>query len=174
MTDLPPNHFLNLPRPDVHDGPPEGVVDTSTLAAHDFDVDARTGFMPPQVPLDRLPPEWEAWEVLLDDAVQRKFKLGETPDLSEADKEESRAWRERVCEVRADLINFCAQRLNANARRIGAASSASNLGPEKLRSATSSSSSRPSVDHALLYQHIVSDGSDYYTFTSLDALIRSI
>lgn len=102
MAALPPTHFLNLPRPDVHEGPPGGVVDTSTLAAHDFDVDAHTGFMPPQPPLDRLPDQWEAWEVLLEDAVQRRLKLGEAPDLTESENEVSRAWRERVCEVRVN------------------------------------------------------------------------
>lgn len=66
MVILSPDHFLALPRPDIlYGGAPAGAPDTSTLAAHDFDVDTRTGFMPPQPPLTRLPPQWELWELAL-------------------------------------------------------------------------------------------------------------
>lgn len=96
---LPPEHFLAQPRPDAALGPPAGTVDTTTLAAHDFDVDTRTGFMPPHPPLTRLPPAWEPWEVLLDDARDGKLQLGEKPDLSEADRARSDRWRARVREM---------------------------------------------------------------------------
>lgn len=96
---LPPEHFLSLPRPESDVGPPSGTVDTTTLAAHDFDVDTRTGFMPPQPPLTRLPPEWEAWEVVLDDAVASRLQLGDKRDLSEVDQAISDRWRARVREV---------------------------------------------------------------------------
>ena len=99
MTDLPPNHFLNLPRPDVHDGPPEGVVDTSTLAAHDFDVDARTGFMPPQPPLTCLPEPWSPWEAALHDAITRRLQLAEGPSLSDEAEKVSEDWRNTIREV---------------------------------------------------------------------------
>jgi len=96
MSQLDSNHFLSLPRPDIFIGPPDGVPDTTTLAAHDFDVDTRTGFMPPQAPLGRLPSEWEPWEILLDDAISQKLQLGEKVDLEEAEKLKSETWRERA------------------------------------------------------------------------------
>ena len=99
MATLPQNHFLAQPRPDVFMGPPAGVVDTTTVSAHDFDVDARTGFMPPQPPLDRLPEEWEPWEDVLQDAIKRRLRLGELKDLSEEDADESELWRRKVREV---------------------------------------------------------------------------
>ncbi|KLO15286.1 Indoleamine 2,3-dioxygenase [Schizopora paradoxa] len=98
-SNLPPTHFLSQPRPEAEAGPPEGVVDTTTLAAHDFDVDPRTGFMPPQPPLARLPCEWEAWEVALDDAISQKLCLGSTPDLDEASRNLSERWREGVRKI---------------------------------------------------------------------------
>ena len=42
-----------------------------------FDMDAYTGFMPSSAPLPRLPLKWEAWEVLLDDAVAAKLHVGD-------------------------------------------------------------------------------------------------
>ncbi|KIM40736.1 hypothetical protein M413DRAFT_446127 [Hebeloma cylindrosporum] len=96
MSQLDSNHFLSLPRPGIFIGPPEGVPDTTTLAAHDFDVDTRTGFMPPQIPLIRLNSEWEPWEVTLEDAISRKLQLGDRVDLEESEKLKSETWRERV------------------------------------------------------------------------------
>lgn len=96
MTTLPPDHFLAQPRPDVFMGPPLGIVDTTTVSAHDFDVDARTGFMPPQAPLERLPGDWQPWEDVLQDAIQRRLQLGEIPDLTEQERENSEAWRQTV------------------------------------------------------------------------------
>ena len=91
------NHFLSLPRPDVTNGPLlAGVPDTSTLAAHDFDVDTRTGFMPPDPPLERLPVEWELWEQLLRGAIEHRLQLGSKPYLSEEERAKSYAWRESV------------------------------------------------------------------------------
>jgi indoleamine 2,3-dioxygenase len=106
MSLLDPNHFLSLPRPDILIGPPAGVPDTTTLAAHDFDVDTRTGFMPPQAPLARLPSEWEPWETLLDDAISRKLQLGERVDLEESEKLKSETWRERVRGVSVIVPKF--------------------------------------------------------------------
>ncbi|KAF5352309.1 hypothetical protein D9758_011959 [Tetrapyrgos nigripes] len=93
---IPPNHLLSLPRPDTSLGLEllAGLVDTTTLAAHDFDVDNRTGFMPPQPPLTRLPEEWEEWELVLE--ASRGLKLGSRPDLTDEDKEISRIWRGQV------------------------------------------------------------------------------
>ncbi|KAH6904458.1 tryptophan 2,3-dioxygenase [Coprinopsis sp. MPI-PUGE-AT-0042] len=96
MEDLGSSHFLYLPRPDSYNGPPSGVPDTTTLAAHDFDVDTRTGFMPPQQPLMRLPPEWEAWEQVLDSALTSRLQLGCRKGLSSEDTRKSESWRSTV------------------------------------------------------------------------------
>lgn len=96
---LPSAHLLSQPRPEATVGPPEGVVDTTTLAAHDFDVDPRSGFMPPQPPLARLPLEWEVWEVELDAAISQKLCLGSTPGLDEESRLASERWREGVRNV---------------------------------------------------------------------------
>ena len=99
-SDSPPQHFLSLPRPDAFAGPQAGVPDTTTVAAHDFDVDARSGFMPPQPPLARLPETWEAWEEALERAILRKLKLGSANDITPsavADSEEWRRWVQKVC-----------------------------------------------------------------------------
>lgn len=100
MAAMDPNHFLALPRPDVFASLVAGAVDTSTLAAHDFDVDNRTGFMPPEPPLARLPETWDAWEMLLETAVKQKLQLGGKPGLLDIEKESSALWRSEVRQVR--------------------------------------------------------------------------
>ncbi|KAI9061196.1 Indoleamine 2,3-dioxygenase [Trametes sanguinea] len=99
LNTLPPSHFLNLPRPDVFVPTLAGTPDTSTLAAHDFDVDTRTGFMPPQPPLTRLPSAWEPWEAALDDAIDSKLQHADKPGLTDAEKAESARWRKCVEEL---------------------------------------------------------------------------
>ena len=106
MAALSPDHFLSLPRPDVLLGPPAGVVDTTTLAAHDFDVDTRTGFMPPDPPLARLPSQWEPWEQLLDDAQLHRLQLGSKLDITEEEKSRSEWWRAHVSQVRCSVFPF--------------------------------------------------------------------
>ena len=96
---LPPEHFLSLPRPESDARIPPGTVDTTTLAAHDFDVDTRTGFMPPQPPLDRLPAEWDDWEAVLAEAVASRLQLGDKQDLSVEDQASSEKWRARIRKV---------------------------------------------------------------------------
>src|ERR1700759_1390432 len=76
-----------------------GAVDASTLAAHDFDIDNRSGFMPPQVPLSRLPSFWHVWEDILQDAQEQRLKLGETPSLPEYERIKSEEWRSKVSNV---------------------------------------------------------------------------
>lgn len=105
------DHFLSLPRPDIVIGPPAGIPDTTTLAAHDFDVDTRTGFMPPQPPLPRLPSQWESWEAILDDAIQQKLKLGDTPKISASELSKSESWRRRVRDVRHSMITESIHRM---------------------------------------------------------------
>ena len=106
MALLPSSHFLALPRPDVLVGPPAGVVDTTTLAAHDFDVDTRTGFMPPNPPLARLPSEWEPWEQLLDDAQSYRLQLGQRINITDEERARSESWRARVAQVRRLHVPF--------------------------------------------------------------------
>ncbi|KAH9914873.1 Indoleamine 2,3-dioxygenase [Epithele typhae] len=96
MQSLPVNHFLSLQRPDVFVPAAAGTPDMSTLAAHDFDVDTRTGFMPPQPPIARLPTAWELWEATLDDAISSKLELADKPGLSQDDEERSARWRTSV------------------------------------------------------------------------------
>lgn len=96
---LPSEHFLSLPRPDSDARIPSGTVDTTTLAAHDFDVDTRTGFMPPQPPLERLPADWDDWEAVLAEAVASRLQLGDKLDLSVEDQAKSEKWRTRVRKV---------------------------------------------------------------------------
>ncbi|KAI9568150.1 Indoleamine 2,3-dioxygenase [Boletus coccyginus] len=93
---LPLGHFLNQPRPDIVVGAAEGFVDTSTLAAHDFDVDTRTGFMPPDPPIGRLPIKWEPWETILDQGMSMKLQLAVKPGLSGDEIAQSASWREKV------------------------------------------------------------------------------
>ncbi|KAJ3863574.1 Indoleamine 2,3-dioxygenase [Lentinula novae-zelandiae] len=88
---LPPSHFLSQPRPSGITSPNEGRVDTTTLAAHDFDVDPRTGFMPPHAPIARLEGEYGAWEGVLADACNGGFRLG--------GGEREERWRGRVREL---------------------------------------------------------------------------
>ncbi|KIY65594.1 Indoleamine 2,3-dioxygenase [Cylindrobasidium torrendii FP15055 ss-10] len=92
---LPHDHFLAQPRPDAQQTSAElaGVVDTTTLAAHDFDVDNRTGFMPPQPPPARLPVDWEPWELILDEAIHRRLQLAQKPNITQEEMDSSAAWR---------------------------------------------------------------------------------
>jgi hypothetical protein len=49
---------------------------------HEHDADVKTGFLPPQEPLQRLPAEYDAWESILDrlpELLQQK-KLRECVD----------------------------------------------------------------------------------------------
>jgi indoleamine 2,3-dioxygenase len=105
MEYLGENHFLSLSRPDILFGVPEGVPDTTTLAAHDFDVDTRTGFMPPQPPASRLPCFWDQWEVILDDATTQGLQLGDKISLSEFERTRSEAWRHRVRKVSGNIFS---------------------------------------------------------------------
>ncbi|EEB86764.1 hypothetical protein MPER_16159, partial [Moniliophthora perniciosa FA553] len=61
-----------------------------------FDVDSRTGFMPPKVPLQRLPDDCEAWETLLAEAIRDRLSPGDKIGLSDAEKSLSARWRVSV------------------------------------------------------------------------------
>lgn len=101
LTMIPP-HFLDLPHnvhPDQH---LDGVTpDTSTVAAHDFDVDVNTGFMPNEVPLLRIPKEvsmgMQAWEDALDEGLALGMKLGDQlSQYGPEETEKNERWRETI------------------------------------------------------------------------------
>lgn len=95
---LPPGHFLALP-PTFSNDPRTSqstashaateAPNVASLAAADFDVDVRTGFLPPGVNVARLPEPYDVWEEALDAAS------GENPGdglrLGGGSREE--AWR---------------------------------------------------------------------------------
>ena len=68
-----------------------------------FDIDQRTGFMASDPPLDRLPHSWEAWEIILDVAIESKLQVGDKLGLTDEERAMSKRWRDRVRAVRATL-----------------------------------------------------------------------
>ncbi|KAK4683661.1 indoleamine 2,3-dioxygenase, partial [Tremellales sp. Uapishka_1] len=81
---LPSTHFLHLPPsfaaptyslPSTSSHVTNQAPNVSSLAAADFDVDVRTGFLPPSKNLERLSAEWELWEEALDAAKNGGLKL---------------------------------------------------------------------------------------------------
>ncbi|KAG9092164.1 hypothetical protein FRC06_000220 [Ceratobasidium sp. 370] len=101
------NHFLGLPHHHAPEGPElDGIVpDTSTVAAHDFDVDVNTGFMPTHAPLTRIPlevsTELQAWERALDEGLALRMKLGDQLHLHGPEEtEKNERWR---ASIRAQL-----------------------------------------------------------------------
>lgn len=68
-------------------------LDTSTLAATDFDVDPRSAFLPPDEPLKRLEGEYLIWELALDAALQLPLQLDGSND------EVSEQWRDAIRSV---------------------------------------------------------------------------
>jgi indoleamine 2,3-dioxygenase len=86
---LPQGHVLALPRPSPACSQLGHAFDTTTLAAHDFDVDARTGFMPPDPPVARLPADWAPWEDALDRAIHSRLSTADSPDLESTTESQS-------------------------------------------------------------------------------------
>ncbi|KZT50610.1 Indoleamine 2,3-dioxygenase, partial [Calocera cornea HHB12733] len=94
---LPPNHFLSLPRPTLlSPSAPATAPDVSTLAGADYDVDVRTGFMPPSPPVTRLPAGYEHWERTLDAALSAGLKVGDKRSTTPEDLERAERWRATV------------------------------------------------------------------------------
>ncbi|KDN52116.1 Indoleamine 2,3-dioxygenase [Tilletiaria anomala UBC 951] len=74
-----------------------GMPDTSTLAAADFDIDVRTGFLPPEPPLSRLDSPYHIWEDLLSLARSSHLRLlGGGASSSPEGAPLARRWRRRV------------------------------------------------------------------------------
>lgn len=105
---LPQNHILAFPRPSPTFPHLEQAFDTTTVAAHDFDVDPRTGFMPPDPPVARLPADWAPWEDALDRAIATRLRVADyssdPPDpLDPSDLERQTQWHTALREVRFPL-----------------------------------------------------------------------
>lgn len=83
-------------------------VDASTTSAADFDVDAKTGFMPTRSPIVTLPGELGAvWEPVLSAAIQGGgLTLGQYVE-TQAQAEKNAEWRKTVDEVCLALDVFC-------------------------------------------------------------------
>lgn len=154
--DLPSTHFLSQPRPTPQLIPQPNItpniVDTTTLAAHDFDVDTKTGFMPRTPPLARLEEEWEGWEGLFDHArfgedKEGPLELGEKQGLSEDEKRRSERWRAAVRDVRLPFLPIVT---SANSFVVPHTRS----DPSRIqRTPPPPSASRPSLVDAFLHPH---------------------
>lgn len=81
---------------------PAGMPDTTTLAGADFDIDVRSGFLPPQAPLDQLPtelPEYQ-WEHMLQQARVVGLKInGGGVAVDDAERARCRRWRRAMREL---------------------------------------------------------------------------
>ncbi|KAF9062639.1 Indoleamine 2,3-dioxygenase [Rhodocollybia butyracea] len=108
MEYLDTSHFLSLPRPSAGDFHAP-IVDTTTLAAHDFDVDPRTGFMPPHPPVERLlsleGQNYEHWEDLLTQACAADLQIADKEGgLTLEEERRSEQWRTTVRMATPHLI----------------------------------------------------------------------
>ncbi len=104
----PPDHFLSLPPTHFDNLTPLNptlnsshstllqAVNTATTASADFDVDVRTGFLPPDAPIKRLDGIWSVWEEALWSA-RGEGKVGGQLRLGGGVRES--AWRVGVEEV---------------------------------------------------------------------------
>jgi len=101
---LPPTHFLSIVRsPNVGSSTLGATsvrgVDTSTVAAADFDVDSKTGFMPPKIPIGRLTGDLEVWERMRDAAVANDEPLTLGVYATRPQQKRSARWRKTVDSV---------------------------------------------------------------------------
>jgi hypothetical protein len=89
---LPSTHFLALARTPWANNAPR--IDTATVAAADFDVDSKTGFMPPHPPTVPLPLQRDlgVWETTL--TAGEGLTLGVQADAAQRGK--SAKWRRLV------------------------------------------------------------------------------
>ncbi|PWN39303.1 Indoleamine 2,3-dioxygenase [Ceraceosorus guamensis] len=76
------------------------MPDTSTLAAADFDIDVRSGFLPPEAPLSRLSDVYEEWESKLEGAAHAGLSLyGGGPTTNFHRRASARRWRRSIREM---------------------------------------------------------------------------
>lgn len=97
-----------MPKAAYTSRPADNRPDTSTLAAADFDVDVRSGFLPPEPPLERLEgPSYDVrclnfqdaspsmWESMFDWAKAIPLEIGAKYE-DETRAKEARRWREAI------------------------------------------------------------------------------
>ncbi|KAL5634965.1 hypothetical protein ACGC1H_002857 [Rhizoctonia solani] len=79
----------------------------SALACSEFGLDSRTGFLPTQVPLARLPAAFDKWEDALQRAMVILKRPGDSndPPPTREEKEQSLRWRENLRRMGAISIN---------------------------------------------------------------------
>jgi indoleamine 2,3-dioxygenase len=83
---------------------PDNTIERAVInidAAQEFGLDIRTGFMPSEPPLARLPIKWEQWEIILDRAQKARLQLGGSAISSPAHAAHSERWRSQVRNVRS-------------------------------------------------------------------------
>ncbi|KAJ1307499.1 hypothetical protein OPQ81_001598 [Rhizoctonia solani] len=97
---------------------PEGSPDMSSLACSEFGLDSRTGFLPTQVPLARLPAAFDQWEDALQDAMVILKHPGdsEDPPPTDEEREQSLQWRERLQRMEVICIESIKSDLRASQR----------------------------------------------------------
>lgn len=81
---------------------PSALPDTTTLAAADFDVDVRSGFLPPEQPIQRLGSQLKEvkWEEMLEEARALPLRIGGGGKSCREDQRRlNRRWRRNVREV---------------------------------------------------------------------------
>lgn len=90
-----------VPRPPGFSTLSEQIPDTSTLAAADFDVDVRSGFLPPEAPIQRLTGLHEDhWEHALDQAKQIPLMQGGGGvNITQHQRMLARRWRRSIREM---------------------------------------------------------------------------
>lgn len=64
-----------------------------------FCIDLLTGFVPSVPPISRLPNQWDAWELIIDEGQTYRLQLGSKAGLTKEETERSEEWRTRVREV---------------------------------------------------------------------------
>lgn len=87
------NEFIKLP---------DSSPDMSALACDQFGLNSKTGFLPPQVPLARLPSLFSQWEDALQHAMVVLKRPGDSDDplLTEEEKTHGLKWRQGIQRVR--------------------------------------------------------------------------
>lgn len=90
-----------VPRPAGFSTVDEQIPDTSTLAAADFDVDVRSGFLPPEAPVQRLAgPHADHWEHALDEAKRIPLMQGGGGvNITPRQRLLARRWRRSIREM---------------------------------------------------------------------------
>ena len=83
----------------------------NTIDPKPFCVDRQTGFVPPQMPLGRLPGRWEIWEAKLDAVKSLGLKAVEQTQLMDVrqkhiEEEKARGWRDTVEKVRVQASSI--------------------------------------------------------------------